>query len=315
MTFDAAAGRWQRAGRIAARGLPEWAHSHVALPVLDSTAGGDPLLYFSTRDRQGRSRVGRGRLVAGSGDWRLDVETAPVLDLGSLGAFDDAGVTPSCLVSVGEERYLYYTGWTLGVTVPFYFYVGLAVSIDGGATFRRASRAPILERSDTDPYLTASPWVLIEAGVWRMWYVSGVEWTLVAGKPRHRYHIRYAESRDGVAWARAGQVCVDFAAPDEYAFGRPCVARTSDGRYHMWYSCRGDRYRIGYAESTDGLVWQRRDPVGGLDPAPGGWDAEMVEYPLVFPDAGRWCMLYNGNDYGRTGLGVARWVPLTATGT
>ena len=67
----------------------------------------------------------------------------PVLDVGELGSFDDAGVTkPMCRRPRGPT-YLYYSGWTRGVSVPFYFFIGCAVS-DGGP-FVRVSPAPILE--------------------------------------------------------------------------------------------------------------------------------------------------------------------------
>ena len=48
--------------------------------------------------------------------------------------------------------------------------------------------------------ISASPWVLVDKGVWRMWYVSSVGWDLTPLGPRH--HIKYAESRDGIAWER-----------------------------------------------------------------------------------------------------------------
>jgi hypothetical protein len=31
----------------------------------------------------------------------------------------------------------------------------------------------------------------------------------------------------------------------------------------------------------------------------------MIEYPFVFRHRDRWIMLYNGNDYGRSGFGMA----------
>jgi hypothetical protein len=188
--------------------------------------------------------------------------------------------------------------------VPFYFYAGLAISDDGGQTFSRASPAPILERDRVDPFLTASPWVMFDEGVWRMWYVSGVDWTKTQDGVSHRYHIRYAESRDGIAWKRTGLVCITFAGPEETAFGRPCVLK--DGtRYRMWYSYRGAAYRIGYAESHDGLKWERLDHLAGIDRSLSGWDAEMIEYPMVFSWRGRLGMLYNGNGYGKSGIGFA----------
>ena len=140
----------------------------------------------------------------------------------------------------------------------------------------------------------------------RMWYISAPRWTIEEGRPKHFYHVRYAESNDGIAWVPTGRVCIDFATRDEYAFGRPCVVKDDD-RYRMWFCVRGRRYRIGYAESKDGLVWERCDPHGGLPPATSGWDAEMTAYPSIVDHVGRRYMLYNGNGYGQTGVGLAVW--------
>jgi hypothetical protein len=234
------------------------------------------------------------------------VSPQPVLGLGELGAFDDRGVTSSWSVAVGSRILHYYTGWSLGVTVPFYLSAGLAVSDDGGETFERPSRAPLLERTAVDPLMTASPCVLVDEGRWRMWYVSATGWTPTDAGARHAYHIRYAESDDGVTWRREGRVAIDFR-PGEHAIARPCVIRDRDG-YRMWYAYRGDAYRIGYAESPDGLAWTRRDEHAGIDVTPGAWDGEMVAYAYVFDWDDRRYMLYNGNGYGRTGLGVAEWM-------
>jgi hypothetical protein len=191
------------------------------------------------------------------------------------------------------------------VTVPFYVFVGCAISERDDAPFERVSPAPVLGRHAVDPYMCASPWVLRDDGRWRMWYVSNLGWTAQRdGPPRYVVHIKYAESRDGVQWERDGHVCIDFASPSEYAIARPCVLK--DGPlYRMWYSHRGASYRIGYAESADGLEWQRKDGEAGLDVSPEGWDSEMVEYACVFDHDGSRQMLYNGNGYGETGIGHA----------
>jgi hypothetical protein len=263
-------------------------------------------VYLSLRDREGRARIGRTRLTLSPSPALSALEPDPVLDLGPLGAFDDSGVTSSCLVAAAARRYLYYTGWARGVTVPFYLQVGVAVSENGGP-FRRQSAAPLFDRSAVDPYLTASPFVLADGGRWRMWYVSATGWRANEEGPRHCYNIRYAESDDGVAWRREGRTCVDYANETEHAFARPSVARDADG-FRMWFAVRGERYRIGYAESVDGLRWSRRDDAAGLGPEGGGWESEMVAYPWIFDADGRRFMLYNGNDYGRTGVGLAVWI-------
>ncbi len=146
--------------------------------------------------------------------------------------------------------------------------------------------------------------MLVEDGKWRMWYVSATSWEVKDDAPRHRYHIKYAESRDGINWQRDGLVCIDYIDEDEYAISRPCVVRDGD-LYRMWFSSRGGSYRIGYAESTDGLSWTRKDGESGIDVSDSGWDSEMVAYPYVFEREGDYYMLYNGNGYGKSGIGVA----------
>jgi hypothetical protein len=302
-------GAWVRLGALALDVSPasSWAVSHAALPVLEPIDSGAWSLYISVRDRDGRARIARSRLHMRPEAVIAPLEPDPVLDLGTLGTFDDSGVVTSCLVRDGSRRYLFYTGWSRGVSVPFYLGIGLAVS-DDAHTFVRVSRAPVVERSDADPFQTASPFVAIEGDRWRMWYVSGTGWTTRHDSPAEPcYNIRYRESRDGVAWTSASVPCIDYGN-DEHAFGRPWVVRDEDG-YRMWFSVRGDRYRIGCAESADGLRWTRADGRAGLHRAEEGWDSEMVEYPCLFEHEGRRYMLYNGNDYGRTGLGLAVWDP------
>jgi hypothetical protein len=296
--------RWIKKGLIfAAPGAPDWLHSHAALPVADRI-GDLHRVYFSSRDKAGRAQVGYFEIKLNAADKILRLSATPVIALGPMGAFDDSGVTTSWVVNHQGKKYHYYSGWSLGVTVPFYFYVGLALSEDGGESYQRVSCAPILERNVVDPYLTASPCVLVEDDLWRMWYVSGTGWEMNEGKPRHHYHIRYAESSDGIHWRREGRVCIDYKSRDEYAIARPCVIK-ENGLYKMWYSHRGESYRIGYAESADGIEWNRKDAQCGIDVSNSGWDSEMIAYPYVFEHEGRHYMLYNGDGYGRTGIGLA----------
>jgi hypothetical protein len=281
-----------------------WMATHAMLPV--SAWMGDELwLYVTGRNQEGCGQVGRCRVAFVDGRPTVTPESAhPLVPIGPLGAFDDRGASASSAVEQSGRVFLYYTGWSLGVTVPFYVFLGLAISDDGGRSFRKVSRAPILDRTDDDPFMTGHPAVLVEGGLWRMWYVSCSGWRVIDGAPRHDYHIKYAESSDGVHWRRHNRVCIDYGSPDEYAIARPWVVH--DGAiYRMWYSYRGAAYRIGYAESHDGLDWHRLDDRAAIDVSPTGWDSDMIEYPCVVRAHGREWMFYNGNGFGRTGIGCA----------
>jgi hypothetical protein len=126
------------------------------------------------------------------------------------------------------------------------------------------------------------------------------------------YHVKYAESDDGISWRRTGLVCIDYDAFTR-AIGRPWVVRLED-RYGMWFSYRGlvdyrtdpgTSYRIGYAESPDGLEWERKAAPEGLVRSSDGWDSVMVAYTQVVRVAGRLLCFYNGNGFGKSGIGYA----------
>jgi hypothetical protein len=294
---------WRRLGLLPLdTSASSWAVTHAALPTPERLDEDRFAVYLSLRDSDGRARIGRTTLRMSAVPTLMPLEPEPVLDLGPLGAFDDSGVTTSSLVISANTRYLYYTGWSRGVTVPFYLAAGLAISEAGGA-FKRHSLAPLLERTPVDPFLTASPFVMVNGSTWRMWYVSATEWRAESSGPRHAYHIRYGESSDGLNWTRNGTVCLDYQNPSEYAFARPWVVSDND-RYRMWFAVRGDRYRIESADSLDGVHWTRRRDLG-LNPGTADWESAMVEYPCVFDWNERRYMLYNGNDYGKTGVGLA----------
>lgn len=296
---------WTPHGRVfppSPSALPEWVGGYGALPFAVDVGGRRARVFFSGRDHENRARIGAvsidlDTLVVDTESVTRDALVAP----GPPGAFDESGCSVSCVVRDGERWLLYYTGWMLGRTVPFYLAVGLAISEDGGRTFAKHSLAPLLDRSAADPFLIASPSVLRDGGIWRMWYVSAQKWEPRPEGPRHHYLIKYAESDDGIHWRRDGHVALPFADASEYAMGRPHVVKVGDV-YRMWTCVRGERYRLISAESRDGRTWTR---CAEAFPPAAEWDAEMQAYPMVLRDGERWLMFYNGNGYGATGFGCA----------
>ncbi len=258
-------------------------------------------IYYSGRDSENRSHIGFAILDLSEPIRVLEYADAPVVSPGDLGCFDDNGVTPSCVIDINGEKYLYYIGWNPGSTVRVHLFGGLAISRDGGKTFIRWSRAPVIERSRTDPFLNTAPWVVPYKDHYRMYYVSGTGWQ---NQDLPRYNIKIGFSDDGKEWQREGRVCIDFADTSENALARPYVI-FEEGVWKMWFAHKGETYRLGYAESQDGLVWERNDECAGLTVSKGGFDSEMVEYAAVFKHSGRRYMFYNGNKYGYDGIGLA----------
>lgn len=279
-----------------------WMHTHAANAVAEHIDQDIYRIYFSCRDEHNRSSIGSVDIDLRQPTQILRLSDQPILKPGPLGAFDDSGVSMGWLMRVSHQRYLYYLGWNLGVTVPWRNSIGLAISESLDGDFVKCSMAPIMDRNAIDPFSLSYPCVLREEGYWRMWYGSNLDW---GPNQRDMAHvIKYAESDDGIHWRRGGRIALNFKSPEEYAMSRPSVLREKL-RYRMWYSFRGASYRIGYAESPDGLEWERLDEQVGITVSDSGWDGESVEYPFVFEHRGQKYMLYNGNGYGRTGFGIA----------
>jgi hypothetical protein len=306
--------RWSKTGVVYhVDGQREWMRHHAAEPTPDLIDDSRLRIYFGPRDDQGLTRTAFIDVDPAEPTRLLYEHDRPVIDLGELGAFDDSGAMPSCVVNDGDAKYMFYIGWNAGVTVGYRNSVGLAVSHDGGETFERVFTGPIVDRTRDEPFFTATPFVMIDNGVWRMWYASSRGFLRVDGRPEPLYHIKYAESDDGMTWRRPNITCIPPAHPEE-ANARPWVVRDGD-RYRMWFCHRASRgyrddpaasYRIGYAESSDGLAWERDDAASGIDISDGGgFDDVMVAYPSLYEHAGRLHLLYNGNGFGRTGIGHA----------
>lgn len=297
--------RWRKLSRVyAPTGQYPWARQYAHLPTPVVLEPGRIRVYFAGLDAEKYGRVGYVDVAANDPTRILTEAREPVLDLGEPGTFDDCGVNPSCVVRAGDRWRMYYIGWQRSHRVPYLLFAGVAESPDG-ARFERVSRAPVLDRTDAEPFLRSATSVLPTDGGYRAWYVSATGWTTVKGEPYPRYVVRTAESVDGLSWSTGGPVCVDLE-DDEFGIGRPWVVRDAD-RYRMWYSIRSHSlpYRIGYAESADGVAWQRRDDGAGISASDSGWDSEMICYAAVVDVNGRRLMFHNGNRHGATGFGVA----------
>jgi hypothetical protein len=300
--------QWRKLGHVySAAGERPWARSRAYLPT--SLALGEDLIrvYVAFLDDDLIGRLGYVDVDASAPTRVLAVSDRPALDAGQPGTFDVSGINPTSVFRHDGRIWLYYIGWQRSTEVPYLLFTGLAFSDDGGATFRRHARVPVLDRSDAEPTMRSGAFVTpAPRGGFRAWYVTGDRWVESRGRLRPAYGIRYAESADGVDWPPEGTACLEPVAPDEYGFGRPYVQDDGE-RLRMWYSIRSHSrgYRLGYAESSDGVEWERRDAEVGIDVSAEGWDSEMIHCGWLQQTAFGTYLFYNGNGYGETGFGAA----------
>lgn len=307
--------KWEKQGLIyVPSGKSEWSTSHAQVPVATYLEKeGVIKVYFSTRDIHSRSLPGYVILDADNPKHILEEGNEPILNFGKAGTFDDCGVMPSWVVKNENEIYLYYIGWNVRNTIPYHNSVGLAISKNGGNTFEKFSDGPLWDRDHIEPHYSGTSCVLFDEGKWKNWYLSCTEWRQVKGKMEPRYHIKYAESVDGINWKRGGRIAIDYKNESEAGIVKASVLKLN-GQYLMWYSYRNfddyrtnksNSYRIGFSTSSDGIDWIRKDNILGLGISEKGWDSEMVEYPHIIGVKNKILMFYNGNGFGKSGFGYA----------
>lgn len=298
--------RWRKLGRVYfPTGELDWAKTHAMIPTIHHMPNKIVRVYFASCSADIVARVN-------FLDYDLDSlhivggpQTQPAFDIGRPGAFDDSGVNASSIVNERGEIRLYYVGYQRQREIPYTLFSGLAIAQDWNMPFERLMEVPILDRCDGELFFRTAPYVMKDSGNYRMWYVGGSDWVRDGERILPTYAIRTTESSDGVTWSSPGKICLEPERPVEIGLGRPCILKEGN-LYRMWYSIRKTMgYRIGYATSPDGIKWTRHDEECGLPVSSSGWDSEMTCYSAVIRHRGSLYQFYNGNGYGRSGLGVA----------
>jgi hypothetical protein len=241
-----------------------------------------------------------------------------VIDLGKPGCFDEHGIFPINVLRVGDKIFAYTCGWSRRVSVPVETSTGLAISNDDGITFSKYGDGPVFSSSINEPFLVGDSFVQIYTGKFHMWYIFGKQWTMEEGEdlPARVYKIGYATSDDGMSWRRKGKQIIDDKLNVDECQALPTVIYFGN-KYHMFFCYRystGFRenkdkgYRIGYAYSSDMKEWIRDDEKGGMSISGQEWDSDMQCYPHIFRCDDKIYLLYNGNEFGKKGFGIAQLI-------
>ncbi|HSX15569.1 MAG TPA: hypothetical protein VLF40_02155 [Candidatus Saccharimonadales bacterium] len=316
--------KWQKLGQIFDFETSPFAEkflSHAQSPqalVLDDRVR----VYFSTRrsDKPGQF-LSYVQYVDFDFDFKniLGYSDHEVIALGKLGTFDEHGIFPLSPTKVGDKVYGYTNGISRRVSVAVETGIGFAKSSDSGKTFVKRGDGPLLSATTHEPFLVGDPFVREFGGTFHMYYLYGKKWSEeTVGHPSERvYKIGHATSPDGITnWTKENKSVIPDKLDENECQALPTVLKHG-GRYHMYFCYRsmvgfrdgsGQAYRIGYAYSDDLLSWTRADEQAGIGLSKSGWDSEMMCYPNIFECKGSTYLLYNGNNFGRSGFGIAKLI-------
>ncbi|QNA44983.1 glycoside hydrolase family protein [Lacibacter sediminis] len=277
-------------------------------------------VYFSTRKKEEHSGKFLSLIAFADFDKEfkkvINVSSETVIELGGLGCFDEHGIFPINILRHDNKILAYTCGWSRRVSVSVETSTGLAFSDNNGLSFDKFGTGPVLTSSLNEPFLVGDSFVQVYDNTFHMWYIFGQRWLKPTDTepPARVYKIAHATSADGINWKKeeGKQIIADVLNVDECQ-ALPTVTKIGN-RYHMFFCFRQatdfrnnhDRgYRLGYAWSDNLINWIRDDELGGIHKSVTGWDSEMMCYPHIFQSNGKVYLLYNGNEFGKRGFGIA----------
>ena len=198
------------------------------------------------------------------------------------------------------------------MTIPYHNSTGLAVSTDSGLSFQRLFEGPVMDRTPEEPYLAVTPTIIQEKDQMKMWYISGLRCELVENKYEPVYVIKDAQSKNVITWDRPNRQVIK-SRHDLEAFSRPTVFKLKN-QYHMYFCYRGsydyrngsEAYRLGYAQSPDGIHWERTAEDVEFLGVTEDWESKMNCYPFYLETNTNKYLFYNGNGFGQSGFGIAK---------
>lgn len=313
--------KWKKVGKIFDPTMHKLANQCFAFAQSPQTIVFEDFvrIYFSTREKDATGKyLSHVAFVDFDKEFEsiLQVSEKTVIPLGKLGCFDEHGIFPVNVLKHQNRIVAYTTGWNRKVSVSADASIGFAESFDGGLTFKKLGNGPILTATLHEPFLVCDAFVAYFERQFHMWYIFGTKWSSFSEgqAPDRVYKIAHATSNDGITWIKEGRKIISDKINDEECQALPSVIY-HDGLYHMVFCYRhasGFRtdkekgYRLGYAYSTDLKNWTRDDLQLGLEISEHDWDSDMQCYPHFFKIDNQVYLLYNGNEFGKTGFGLAR---------
>jgi len=242
--------------------------------------------FFDKTAPQATSSVGINVL---SIPWRIN--TPPAVSVSSSG-WDNNKVALPSVITEGGQYYMLYSG-TNGST----WNIGLANSADG-KVWTKYPGNPVMSISPTTFYSVAisGTSILYDNGIFKAWF-TGYDGSFT--------RIGYASSANGITWTVNSNCVVNTGTTgtwDYLGVAFPSVIK-DNGIYKMWFSgYDGTTWRIGYANSSDGINWEKYEQNGVeepvLDVSVSGADTDGVYGQSVVKDQNVYKMYYTGISTG-----------------
>ncbi len=227
-------------------------------------------------------------------DWQKYPQN-PIFSESSSG-WDTHHVDEPIVLKLNNIYNVWYTanggyGWKIGYA-----------SSSGSLTNWTRSSIPVVPAGSTDGWekeTNDSPVIYdTSSSIYKMWFTSQNSDHWQSGPDRFR--TRYATSLDGINWTKLNWVMTGTSGSwDAGGTARGRAIIYINGVYHMWYAATNENdlgsnpfWRIGYATSTDGIVWVKQNNNNPVLTPTTTWELNNLSFPTVLYSGGIYHMWY-----------------------
>ena len=274
--------------------------SHAANPVVIKVNRSIFRIFFNSRDEKQRSSVYS--IDFDLSTLRLMPDSLKVqFLLNSPNSYFKDGVSLGSHFELNGLNWVGFMGWINPSDKHWYGTIG-KFQLNDNFDFERIEENPWFDLDNYDQTSLSYPAVYTSKNTMHVWYGTTLAWDGGNGEMIHI--LKEKISKDCVRFESTNRV-VEWKMGESQAFSRPSVLQIHD-KFLMAYSVRGNktRYRIGFGliEDHSSIVKQ----MCTFSTSTSKWESEMVEYPYLVSHGDSIFMFYNGNDYGKSGIGLAQ---------
>lgn len=275
--------------------------SHLANPTPFYLGGNIVRIFFSSRNLKNK---------AGITFIDLDIDRFELLNNklnilfkaeGYTNTYFRDGISLGNIFSHKMRYFLSFMGWDISSKSPWEGRVGIAEIDPFSPSLLYISDTPIIETFEHVDSSLSYPMVRAINDELHIWYGNTLKKDAGNGDMLHTIHLSILKSDNSLE--HKGQV-IDYEIGKSQAFSRPTILE-HNGTLNMLYSVRGisTNYRIKRVVSNDGFTWEKADfQLIGTNHL---GEQEMQCYPYLITIADKVFLFYNGNEYGRSGMGIA----------
>jgi hypothetical protein len=276
--------------------------TYTSNPVAYHLHGSLFRIYFNSRDTMNRSEV-----------WSVDfdlqamqiVESSLKVQLDYRGKFPQYcqnGISLGSVFTLSNERFIGFMGWYVPHRKHWVGEIG-RLRIDSEFNLELFDSSPWIGISPDDPVSLSYPAVQEVKGGSDIWYGTTRTWDAGNGEMLHTLERSHLDHYGAITKTQA---VVPYQLGEAQAFSRPSLINAG-GVTLFSYSFRGNQNKYQIAVRTMEAIGESVEfgEPSVFSPGQIAWENEMVEYPYMVQYQGKIFMLYNGNSFGKSGIGLA----------